>query len=430
MSARATAPRTRRMPAGRRGQDSADRPSQLAAGTGCRSAWRAQLQAASVLALSRCTLLAAAPWAAPAVTFGVPSLVGSSNSSQPDGSDFWFPSITIPTGIRGHVAQVSHFRLPLHPPHHAHACVCDNEINCDRRFEPDAARPIDFAQHITLSGDGGTCPPPSHPNQSCEQTMLSTDGGLTYKVTKQIQTGTSGNFNGYGDLGSWVPPKKGSKSTPGEFQAIVGCNDCFFGIGGGSLTRPTYLQTWLDDGTTLKLTGNTSIAYKGTPAAFTGDRLQGRACGAPPGKPCGMSTPDQSIIRTKDGGLLMAMYGHAADGYMNGSLCESPRLPALHPHPAPRVCVCDSHCDSGCGRSSLTLHAPVLHHCRHDGVLLVHRRPGLELRLAHGCDRRHAGGQGGWRGPVRAVDGDSGRWPCPCRVPARGRTPSLALMEQ
>ena len=64
-----------------------------------------------MLALSRCTLLAAAPWAAPAVTFGVPSLVGSSNSSQPDGSDFWFPSITIPTGIRGHVAQVSHFRL-------------------------------------------------------------------------------------------------------------------------------------------------------------------------------------------------------------------------------------------------------------------------------------------------------------------------------
>jgi hypothetical protein len=132
-----------------------------------------------LLFLQAAAIVSAAP---STVKFAAPVLVGSSNSSAPDGSAFWFPSITIPTGIKGHVAQ-----------------------------------------HITLSGDGGTCPRPGHPGQSCEQIMLSTDGGMSYKVTKKIQTGTSGNFNGYSDLGSWVPPpKKGATPTPGEFRAIVG----------------------------------------------------------------------------------------------------------------------------------------------------------------------------------------------------------------
>jgi hypothetical protein len=33
-----------------------------------------------------------------------------------------------------------------------------------------------------------------------------------------------------------------------------------------------------------------------------------------------MSTPDQSIVRTADGNLLMAFYGHAADGHKRGTL--------------------------------------------------------------------------------------------------------------
>ena len=163
---------------------------------------------------------------APSVTFATPHLVGYSNSSLPGGSNFWFPSIAIPTGIKGHVAQ-----------------------------------------HITLSGDGGTCPPKPPLSQFCEQIMLTVDGGRSYSVVKKIGKGTSGNFNGYGDLGSWVPPKKGAKTTPGEFKALVGCNDCK--DAGWALTEPAFLQTWMDDGTTLKLTKNVSVTFTGSPAAFT-----------------------------------------------------------------------------------------------------------------------------------------------------------------
>jgi len=66
--------------------------------------------------------------------------------------------------------------------------------------------------------------------------MITRDGASTYTVAKKIADGTSGNFNGYGDLGSWVPPpRKHGTSTPGVFETIVGCNDCFQ-TGGGSLT--------------------------------------------------------------------------------------------------------------------------------------------------------------------------------------------------
>ena len=124
------------------------------------------------------------------VTFAAPVLVGSSNSSTLDGSDFWFPGISIPTGIKGHVAQ-----------------------------------------HITLAGDGTACPRPGHPGQSCEEIMITRDGGQSYTVAKRVEAGTSGNANGYGDLGTWVPAKKVQTAelplelpAAGVFSTIVGCH--------------------------------------------------------------------------------------------------------------------------------------------------------------------------------------------------------------
>ena len=53
---------------------------------------------------------------------------------------------------------------------------------------------------------------------------------------------TSGNFNGYGSLGTLVPPPKGV-ALGGQFQTIVGCNDCQ----GGALRYASYLQSWADE---------------------------------------------------------------------------------------------------------------------------------------------------------------------------------------
>ena len=85
--------------------------------------------------------------------------------------------------------------------------------------------------------------------------------------------------------------------------------------------------------------------YRGTPAALTAS-----ACGSKPA-PCGFSTPDQSIIRTADSSLLMALYGHAADGYKNGSLyttvfyssrdnVRQPNYLRLPPLPPPPGAMC------------------------------------------------------------------------------------------
>ena len=44
---------------------------------------------------------------------------------------------------------------------------------------------------------------------------------------KRLRAGTSGNFDGYGDLGAWVPPSRagnGLSAARGRFDAIVGCN--------------------------------------------------------------------------------------------------------------------------------------------------------------------------------------------------------------
>ena len=123
----------------------------------------------------------------PSVTFETPVLVGKSNSSLPGGSAFWYASISISTGIKGHVAQ-----------------------------------------HVTLSKGRGGCQYEGLPNQACEQIMLTSDGGMTYNVVKKIRNGTSGNFNGYNDLGTWVPPKKGSKPTPGKLNERMNgwMNEC------------------------------------------------------------------------------------------------------------------------------------------------------------------------------------------------------------
>ena len=70
------------------------------------------------------------------------------------------------------------------------------------------------------------------------------------------------------------------------------------------------------------------MTFKETPAAFSAAK-----CGS---HGCGFSTPDQSIVRTADGNLLMALYGHAADGGYSsspgidsGSPCSAICVPAL-----------------------------------------------------------------------------------------------------
>ena len=70
----------------------------------------------------------------------------------------------------------------------------------------------------------------------------------------------------------------------------MGCNDCK--DAGWALTEPAYLQTWMDTGTTLKLTKNASISFTGSPAAFV----------AP-----GFGFQPDGIVRTKDGNLLMSL---------------------------------------------------------------------------------------------------------------------------
>ena len=97
-------------------------------------------------------------------------LVGAQNvtgtnvahTSDSRGLDFWYPSISIATGIPGHVAM-----------------------------------------HVTLSPDGYLCPTPGHPY--CSETVLTRDAGQTYSLVQRLAkpgwapkgyVPTSGNFNG------------------------------------------------------------------------------------------------------------------------------------------------------------------------------------------------------------------------------------------
>ena len=114
-----------------------------------------------------------------------------------------------------------------------------------------------------------------------------------------------------GDLGTHVPPRRGV-ALKGRFQTLVGCNDCE----GGALRYPSYLQSWVDDGTTLALEkNNVSVSFSGIPAAFTSDT----GCHVPgwersiPSHSCGIRTPAH-VIRTADDALLVAMDAYAADG--------------------------------------------------------------------------------------------------------------------
>lgn len=211
------------------------------------------------------------PAAPAAAAFDRPTLMGASNFSSPGGTKFWFPAISIPTGIRGHVAQ-----------------------------------------HITLANDGGwgpagpegPCSTATHAQTYCQQIMLTSDGGRSYTTIRKATRGTSGNFNGYGDLGTWIPARRGVAAPPGHFQTIVGCNDC-----GTSFAHPTFLQTWVDDGAgNLTLSTNVSARFVDPPQAFNGSSAACRATHSE----CGLSTFSQSIIRTADGALLAAAYGHAA----------------------------------------------------------------------------------------------------------------------
>ena len=205
---------------------------------------------------------AAAASSSPTAAFDTPSLVGSSDVSKPNGTKFWFPSISI--------------AIPGHPGH--------------------------VAQHVTLAGDGGwgpagpegPCSSASRPQEFCEQIMLTRDGGRNYSLVKRASRGTSGNFNGYDDLGTWVPAPKGAPARPGCFDTIVGCNDCgsMRGGEGGALSRPAFLQTWCETSDSLRLTANVTSTFRGIPARTN------------------LSTPSQTIVRTADGHLLLAAYGH------------------------------------------------------------------------------------------------------------------------
>ena len=184
----------------------------------------------------------------------------------------------------------------MHARTHMHACTtCHQWLSRYLRFV------ISINLHLIL-----LFPPPRRNNNNrfpfLPLAKICTQGGDTYTVQKKIPHGTSGNFNGYGDLGTWIPPRNSaaSPSSVGQFATIVGCNDCS-STPGGSVASPAFVQTWLDQNGTLKLTGNTSATFSGSPAAFLEDGAW-------------LSSPSQTIIRTQDENLLLAMYGTVADG--------------------------------------------------------------------------------------------------------------------
>ena len=112
-----------------------------------------------------------------------------------DGPMFWRPGISIPTGIKGHVAQ-----------------------------------------HVTTSGLGAA----GCHGHSCEQILLTKDSGATYEVVANISSGyATHNFNGAGDLGTWLPPLKNTAPV-GTFQTVVGSDSrpCR-----GALC-PAFVLTW------------------------------------------------------------------------------------------------------------------------------------------------------------------------------------------
>jgi hypothetical protein len=145
---------------------------------------------------------------------------------------------------------------------------------------------------------GPTCNTPTHP-EDCEQVMITRDGGHSYTTVLKVPFGGSGTFNGYGDLGTHIPPplqphrrmlrarrSKGNLSAPslhalppplrplsassppslppaGQFTTIVGSN-----ADNGTIGSPLYQQTWLDSTNQLHLLTNRTATFSGTPSAF------------------------------------------------------------------------------------------------------------------------------------------------------------------
>jgi hypothetical protein len=111
-------------------------------------------------------------------------------------------------------------------------------------------------------------------------------------------------FHRYGDLGTLIPKANSVTPPRGEFDTIVGCNDCV----GGALESPAYKQTWRDDGSSLNVVKNVSVTFTGSPESFSKTKnCPGTAKGS--ARPCGFETPSQTIIRTVDDNLLLAVYG-------------------------------------------------------------------------------------------------------------------------
>ena len=215
------------------------------------------------------------------LAFGKPSLLGQSNASQPGGTRFWYPSISIATNRstagRGHVAQ-----------------------------------------HVTLANDGGPCDDPrpgAEGTQNCEAIFITRDGGSSWSLAKNVSHGTSGTMNGYGDLGTPVP----SAGLPaGTFRTMVSCfhsqtmssDGWVYTCSGGPrvvTANPFHLLTWEDAGGKLRVIGNRSVYFGGTPAAF----LNSTACKESIYN-C-LTGPSGKIVRLADGSLISALYGKAND---------------------------------------------------------------------------------------------------------------------
>ena len=161
--------------------------------------------------------------------------LGEADPSTQGGAMFWRPGLSAPTGIPGHVAQ-----------------------------------------QIDLGGGGS-------------QLMLTKDGGQSYAAVMNVTTG-GGSDDGLaapGGLGVRLPPRNGSAAAAGTFTTIAGLSGASTAV----------LQTWEDGGAGLKLTGNKSATFRGTPPAFSS-----------------LSGPSQTVIRTANGSLLLSRFGVASDG--------------------------------------------------------------------------------------------------------------------
>ena len=209
---------------------------------------------------------------------GTPVFATLGEASAPD--HFWRPGVSVATGVPGHVAQ-----------------------------------------HITLAGGRS-------------RLMLTKDGGKTYAVVENVSNVAGDNENHPGDLGTFLPRTTSLRGlgAPGQFATLAGVR---VGPNSAAGTERAVLQTWVDDADGLKLTGNASATFQATPGVpplslslppslplsyIAGCKAVGflastgceGAAGSDGG--CWLSSPSQTIIRTRNGSLLLSRYGYAADG--------------------------------------------------------------------------------------------------------------------